>query len=517
MMLDPADPTKLWFAEGISVWTTTVVWPSIGSTLTWTSKSVGIENLVANHIIVPPGGKPLVASWDRPVFRVDNPEVYPSVHGISPPGGTAIMHGWGMDYAKTDPNFIVAVVNKASNMGDSIPGAGSPLSAEGEKTGYSTDGGVTWTQFYPSIPAWPINSFPFGGSVAVSTPQNFIWAPANGDVAYYTLDGAATWNIVNLPGVTEDDSNTTGWGQFHFAYYVKRFVVAAHDSIPGKFYLYLFDAVAPMPGLFVTTDGGVTWTLRRAGEICPFDGVNAKLRVAPGHPGHLFFTAGHASGQGPANNALMRRSIDDGVTWTAVTGIGVLKEIWDFGFGAPAPGGSYPTIFISGWVDPAGQATTNGVFGIWRSIDNAATWEKIGDWTYGTLQHPFVIAGSPDNPNIVYVGLTGGGGFAYGTIDTDLDSVIDTIDNCTNVANLSQLDSEADGCGNACDGDFDENGVSNAVDLLYFQTHFLTGPSSPNWDPEVDMDGNSVVNAADLDMFRQEYLTTVGPGQPSCP
>ena len=33
---------------------------------TFNDESVGIENLVANEIIVPPGGNPVLASWGSP-------------------------------------------------------------------------------------------------------------------------------------------------------------------------------------------------------------------------------------------------------------------------------------------------------------------------------------------------------------------------------------------------------------------------------------------------------------------
>ena len=49
--------------------------------VTWNDQSVGIEQLVANQIIVPPGGKPVVASWDRPFFYVSDPNAYPSTYG----------------------------------------------------------------------------------------------------------------------------------------------------------------------------------------------------------------------------------------------------------------------------------------------------------------------------------------------------------------------------------------------------------------------------------------------------
>ena len=61
--------------------------------MTFTSRSKGIEQLVANDIVSPPGGKPIVAAWDRPVFYVASPDVFPNVHG--PDNQHAIVMGLG--------------------------------------------------------------------------------------------------------------------------------------------------------------------------------------------------------------------------------------------------------------------------------------------------------------------------------------------------------------------------------------------------------------------------------------
>jgi hypothetical protein len=71
MALDPATPDLLWFAEGIGVWRANVPADRADpAPIAFISQSAGIEQLVANQILSPPGGKPLLASWDRPVFRI---------------------------------------------------------------------------------------------------------------------------------------------------------------------------------------------------------------------------------------------------------------------------------------------------------------------------------------------------------------------------------------------------------------------------------------------------------------
>ena len=49
-------------------------------------------------------------------------------------------------------------------------------------------------------------------------------------------------------------------------------------------------------------------------------------------------------------------------------------------------------------------------------------------------------------------------------IDSDADGVADEVDNCPNIANADQLDTDSDGLGNACDADDDGDGVLDTND-----------------------------------------------------
>jgi uncharacterized repeat protein (TIGR03806 family) len=54
--------------------------------------------------------------------------------------------------------------------------------------------------------------------------------------------------------------------------------------------------------------------------------------------------------------------------------------------------------------------------------------------------------------------------------DQDGDGVADSVDNCKATANASQWDSDRDGFGNICDGDFNNDGIVNHNDLSLLQT-----------------------------------------------
>ncbi len=90
-------------------------------------------------------------------------------------------------------------------------------------------------------------------------------------------------------------------------------------------------------------------------------------------------------------------------------------------------------------------------------------------------------------------------------VDSDLDGVPDSIDNCTNVPNAGQQDGDGDGYGNLCDADFNNDCIVNPIDLGLFRTVFFTN------DPEADLNSDGIVNPIDLGLFRTLFFTTPGP------
>jgi hypothetical protein len=107
--------------------------------------------------------------------------------------------------------------------------------------------------------------------------------------------------------------------------------------------------------------------------------------------------------------------------------------------------------------------------------------------------------------------------------DQDRDGVGDPHDNCLVVANPDQRDSDLDGYGNLCDGDFDGDGVVSAADFATFKEGYLREQGDPGGSPDVDLDGDGIVTGTDLSRFHPLYLKPSGPsglacaGTPPCP
>ncbi len=90
-------------------------------------------------------------------------------------------------------------------------------------------------------------------------------------------------------------------------------------------------------------------------------------------------------------------------------------------------------------------------------------------------------------------------------MDSDSDGIADAVDNCIVSANPDQRDSNADGYGNACDADLNDDCIVNATDLGLLRTVFFTA------DEDADFTGDGIVNASDLGVMRATFFTPPGP------
>ena len=93
-----------------------------------------------------------------------------------------------------------------------------------------------------------------------------------------------------------------------------------------------------------------------------------------------------------------------------------------------------------------------------------------------------------------------------GCIDTDGDEINDDLDNCPEIPNPSQNDSDSDGMGNACDSDCPN------LDGFSEVTFFDFVPLAQNWQKSGpgllgDLNGDEIVNIQDLLIFSLYWLS----------
>jgi photosystem II stability/assembly factor-like uncharacterized protein len=383
---DPLVPGRLWSGAGTGIYF--AMRPPGSLYLDWQSRSRGIEELVANDVLAPPGGAPLFAAWDFGIHR--KPDLNRFSGGFGP-RERVVIAAQQLAGTPADANFVAT---NASDTRHCCAEDGMTVMA-----GTSTDNGQTWTRFasLPTPPGTdPADPWRMAyGMIAVASdnPDNIIWAPSLNRSPFYTRDRGHSWSRVVLPGEVLPFTGS------HAALYLNRKTLVADPLLPATFYYYHGGEGANhgLQGLWVTQDGGGRWTRRFAGEIAPNGIYSAKLRAMPGHAGTLFFTSGVASG-----DTALRRSDDGGSTWHVLRQVSLVDDI---AFGKPAQASQWPTIFLSARID--------GRYGIWRSIDNAANWRQLATFPAGTLDQVTVMEGDKLVFGRVYLGYKGSG-WRYG-------------------------------------------------------------------------------------------------------
>jgi hypothetical protein len=248
-------------------------------------------------------------------------------------------------------------------------------------------------------------TIPRGGYIAASTAKNVVVVASNNDYPYVTTNGGQTWQQKRFPqGIGA--GKETGWG---FAYYTNRHTAVADRVTPNTFYMYNY-----LSGIYKLTGGedpvlvsGTDLAGRSPGtptaNLFPSSTFNAKLKSVPGKAGHLFFTAGPQGTGGAYHPAptLLYRSKNGGASWTEIPNV---AEPIAIDLGAVAPGRSYPTLYMVGWV--------HNEYGVWRSVDadeRRPSWTKVASYPLGSMDFVSNIIADGVTWNKWYMGWSGSG------------------------------------------------------------------------------------------------------------
>jgi len=398
---------NVWIGEGTGSWYQSFTTLHANGPHDWISRTAGIENLIPIQTLFPwGGGSGLVTAWDKPFFQVTSAaQVYPSNFGAN--YANSIRQAYGADWiAGQSPSAFV--------------GVWGPVFSAVDSGAINTNGGdpLSWTNFASLPPLYGIQ-----GTIVASTTTNFLFMQGGnkGDL-YYTTNGAASWTKITISGVPSSPS-TTGWG--NFAASTNSQPLAADRVTTGTFYVYNNggDSTGAYEGIYVSTDGGATWAGPYGhGALTPTVSnlYAVSLKAVPSQAGNLFFSGGYQqAGNGWYGHPMSQpfyRSTNAGHNWSNVSnGSYTIEDVWAFNFGAAAPGQSYPAIYIYGWV--------NNVPGLWRSIDNCATWQKLSGSPngsiLGTWDTPQSIGADGKTYGLVYVAFSGSS-WKYYSEDTHL-------------------------------------------------------------------------------------------------
>ena len=121
---------------------------------------------------------------------------------------------------------------------------------------------------------------------------------------------------------------------------------------------------------------------------------------------------------------------------------------------------------------------------------------------------------------IFAMALWGAPAFADGCVspDSDGDSINDCADNCIDVANPGQDDSDGDSCGNVCDADFDQDSLVGYSDMSALQANIGTENSAFDLTEPI----GGLVTTDDFNAFSALFGSPPGPsgttsGTVGCP
>ena len=374
---------RLWVAMGIGVIYTTSL-PAPGTATTYVPMTQGSEGLQGNWVRWVPNGPALLAAWDRPGWVITNPNVTQSTHAPDNFSPTTVRYGDAIDYAQNNTSFFV--------MGS----AGTLY--------FSSNGGVgNWTA---------VTTSPFSGgarscALAVFSSTQWVFMDKSSGNVSVTANGGTSWTP-NPTGLTAGDF--AGAENSH---------PLCYDAITaGTAYI-----VNTSGTVFKTTDFGATWSRVSSIGALPNRFV-PRLKAVVGKAGHLFYAPGNEgsapSGQPQSTNAPLQFSNDGGATWTAVTNAGFLQTVpWDVATTPAAPGQSYPSVAVYGWMK---TALTGGVYvlDVWRCDNFSGTSTMTGNtWTqmnWTLVGEPCCIEGNPVvyNQWVMAIGVPNSGlGFQY--------------------------------------------------------------------------------------------------------
>jgi hypothetical protein len=100
--------------------------------------------------------------------------------------------------------------------------------------------------------------------------------------------------------------------------------------------------------------------------------------------------------------------------------------------------------------------------------------------------------------------------------DTDGDGVLDGGDVCLVDPDPQQIDSDRDGFGNACDTDYDGDGVVGATDYLALLRAFAAVVGNPLYEPRMDADNDGAIGVPEIRLLARLWGGPPGPSRLDC-
>jgi hypothetical protein len=100
--------------------------------------------------------------------------------------------------------------------------------------------------------------------------------------------------------------------------------------------------------------------------------------------------------------------------------------------------------------------------------------------------------------------------------DADEDGIANDADDCRLAPNSTQVDTDLDGYGNACDADYDGDGRVGLPDFLELGRAFGATSGSATYSAALDADSDGVIGMAEFLLFGASFGKPPGPSALAC-
>jgi photosystem II stability/assembly factor-like uncharacterized protein len=222
-----------------------------------------------------------------------------------------------------------------------------------------------------------------------STANTLYVAPAGGGV-WKTTDGGGTWNPLT------DPQSTLSMGAIAVAPSNPLVIYAgtgeANNSVDSNF----------GRGVLVSTDGGSTWTLQNANGA--FDRKTiSEIAVNPTNANIVYVAVSGGGTNGVGGNDGVWLSVDGGVTWTNTTASNGLTSTNPWTSVRIDP--NNPHILYAA----VGNIFGTSENGVYKTLDGGTGWFKLANAPGGTAAGRIVVAVSKSNSQVVYASASGNG------------------------------------------------------------------------------------------------------------
>lgn len=356
LAFDPHQSGRVWLTDWYGIWRSD---DFNSKTITWKNYQTGHEEVVPFAMAAPPKGALLlsgVADVDGFIHE-KGLDTYPS--GQFGAAGPSFQDTYSIAYAESDPMQMVRV--------------GSNRSVKGFGGATSRDGGLTWKAFK----SFPQQKPPTRVAMSATNPKMMV-VTRHRSPALHTTDGGASWQpVAGLP-----DGHKGPWAMPPQA------LVA--DKVDGNIFYY-FHADT----LYRSTDGGKSFQPTAA--KLPNTTFWYTLQSTPGIKGDLWLAL---------DDRGLFHSSNGGNRFDRIT---TVKEAHLLDLGKSKPGTTTPALYLYGTV-------VNQPEGVFRSLDQGKTWQRINDPKRPIGNEPIYLTASRQTYGLVFVS-TNGRGIYYGSLE----------------------------------------------------------------------------------------------------